>query len=82
MLWVWGRGGVCFKRSGAREACCGSGDVEVFASRGLEACFGPGYVEVFASLLQELGRHAVGLGALPQELRSSRRALQALSLFA
>ncbi len=29
-------GGICLKRSGAREACCGPGDVEVFASRDLE----------------------------------------------
>jgi len=30
------RGGVCLKRSGARETCCGPEDVEVCASRDLE----------------------------------------------
>jgi len=29
-------GGICLKKSGVREACCESGDVEVFASRDLE----------------------------------------------
>ena len=30
MLQAWGRGGVCLKRSEAREAGCGPGDVEVW----------------------------------------------------
>jgi len=34
MLRAWRRGGDCLKRSGAREACCGPGDVE--ARRGVE----------------------------------------------
>src|SRR6266480_4544692 len=73
------RGGVCLKSSGAREACCGLGDVEVFASRALEV-----RCRRVASRDLELGRHAVGLGTLPQkrclpqELRSSGGALQAL----
>jgi len=63
------RGGVCLERSGTREACCGPGDVEVFASRDRE-------LETHAAGLGTLPQKMSG-GALqaccllPQEIWSS-----------
>ncbi len=75
MLRVRGRGGVRLKRSGAREACCGPGDVAskevwrcaagVLPLRGVEprteAHCRRRDVEVFVSRDRELGRCGVGV---------------------
>src|SRR6266480_4454458 len=75
------RGGVCLERSGTREACCGPGDVEVFASRDRElethaAGLGTLPQKMSGGMLWAWGRGDASR-CLPQELRCSEGAQQA-----
>ena len=69
------RGGVCLKRSGAREVGCRRADVEVFASSAPEVWRSCRYVHEFVSRALEVWRCAASV--LPLCLKSSGDALQA-----
>jgi len=64
MLRARGRGGVCLKRSGGREACCAPGDVEacggveVSSSGAVESCC---RCKTWRSLPQEVWRCVAGV---------------------
>ena len=81
MLQACKRGGVEIWRSGAREACCGRGDVEVFASLPQELGRSGGMLRALIYKRSGDALQACCL-YLPQEPRSSSGALLALPLFA
>ena len=49
MLRAWGRGGVGAWNSGAREECCGRGDVEVYRYGVVLQAYERGRVEIWRS---------------------------------